>query len=84
MGIKSKRKPLWFLPMGSNPEETKLILLTAHRILLYAGYKCKKVDGIFLTYRRGTRRKIELPFRGGIPEEIKIHLRKVKPRGFKQ
>lgn len=84
MGVKSKKRPLWFLPLGSDAEQNKLVLLTAHRILLYAGYKCKKMNGVFLTYRRGTRRKIELPFRGGIPDEIMDHLRKVKPKGFKE
>lgn len=84
MSERSKRKPLWFLPLSPDAEVSKQMLLTAHRVLLYAGYKCKKMNGAFLTYRRGTRRKIELPFRNGIPEEVMQHIRKVKPKGYRQ
>lgn len=82
MGERSKRRALWFLPLGSDPTTAKEILLTAHRVLLYVGYKVKKVNGCFLTYRRGTRRKVELPFRHGVPDEVKLHLNKVKPKGW--
>lgn len=84
MSEKLKKRPLWFLPLSPDIETCRQMLLTAHRVLLYAGYKCKKINGIYLTYRRGTRRKIELPFRNGIPAEVKQHLDKVKPKGYKQ